>query len=989
MFSFHDLNVIFYSDMQPQTSSTLQENRSKATKRQSPSEWDCDSEDEKAHHQALFNRKKAIRKLLTVETDEMKRAELAIDALEIEKYMVEHSLEIIRSKKRRPDKSDEEKSIMADLLQIKLELSEKKYELSSIQLERYKRDYTGENLDAEADFERLNERLRLHQRAFDHALNQVGQKTLSQPTGAEATEDPPRAVWYSVNTDLNSTLSSEQVESILLYSSQLLDNLREHCARRQDDSVFGQSIQSRIKLFDANKKLLDIGMRIGDLETTPDPPLRVVIPRANNLFVWEPLVPSHSLDKGHLYFVNRDKAVRELLDVFITNTARKHGSGPLFKVGIIDQAFGTGKTELGQNFVTQCKHLLTTGVQDNRATLEKISKSRTLVITLEEKQLYDIMVLEDGLAKREELQATMVDEILCSVTSQVGEEVARYLHNFMQQRPAVKKKCRVLLRELKKVTGGDPIFIVLDEVGAAFDGPKSDVDRRDLFVQFCNQFLISWLRLQGLYFFITGRGSIFEWVADRPSKAFQPLASPLIFVRINLNMIRRDKIKTILRNTTRGLLSGAAVTLVEYYKLAPSDEDAVIDTILKQTNGHARSIWNMLHKCESKKDLLIYQDPGHFDQDPINLLLSYRLNVQTLLKHVEDETQMNLSVPIQGRPMEYSDLVNRAKLRWEGDASNAMLYASPAVLRALACMSSSFAGYLKVLIPDPHLILQWDRYFEILLIKRFQSMFEEPFCPGGKYPTFFPKSTPFGSLREFQASPEIVGFPKITNHSDENRSPKMDSRTANPLNWYKLLQLMADKGSGCFLPATESSSSDGYIVYTNSSKTTQVTVVGVAAKCIAKPLGETSIADEIKLFNRTFNRPPDAPTVPKAGTMIGKLHVLLTVSTGGFSNEVLYSAPKLKPDPKRKPAAKRKPAPKRKPTKKQAPKRKVAKPPLTIQAIPYNFDRTKYSNVHSVLLIGLSTPQLRAEFFGITHDQMLQNNLEFITNPRHPMRPQQ
>mmetsp|Transcript_26950 Transcript_26950/g.55944 ORF Transcript_26950/g.55944 Transcript_26950/m.55944 type:complete len:127 (+) Transcript_26950:912-1292(+) len=71
-----------------------------------------------------------------------------------------------------------------------------------------------------------------------------------------------------------------------------------------------------------------------------------------------------------------------------------------------------------------------------------------------------------------------------------------------------------LLSEL--ISDAGPLFIALDEIGAAFSVPGlNDVERTDLFLKFCSRVLSKWLWIPNLYFLLAGRGSFLNYLGSR------------------------------------------------------------------------------------------------------------------------------------------------------------------------------------------------------------------------------------------------------------------------------------------------------------------------------------------------------------------------------------------------------------------------------------------------------------------------------------------
>jgi hypothetical protein len=464
----------------------------------------------------------------------------------------------------------------------------------------------------------------------------ANRKKLRLSAGGDITEQP-RSVWYTLVRDTIDGILEEPAGSVPMRPQQLLYDLKVHC-KPPDHSRDITTIENRIEIYDAEKKLLDGSTPIGDLVTTRERPLRVVLPHGYKTFEWKPLVPSSSLNDASLYFVNRDQAVRDLLKICFENEARKGTDvGDDIYIGIIDQVYGMGKTGFGYNFINQCKSVSAVEFPDDRERLERIQKARTLSIRFLSKSVLPIMQIKDQDRMLAALERLICNMILKKVRSVINPELSDALEKYLNSLADNKRTTCVLLAKLMLLTGEDPIFIVLDEVGGAFDGRMPVRDRRNLFIQFCDQFLISWLEMPDLHFVIVGRGSVFEWVGERPYEIEEGLeVSPMVFKRIPLTMIRTDKINLILQNTLRPhITSGKMISLDEYYGFQAGEKEAAVSSILEQTNGHPRSMYMMLKACQSQDALHAYRDPGNFDRDPVARLLLYQDNIRLFLQAME------------------------------------------------------------------------------------------------------------------------------------------------------------------------------------------------------------------------------------------------------------------------------------------------------------------------------------------------------------------
>jgi hypothetical protein len=672
-------------------------------------------------------------------------------------------------------------------------------------------------------------------------------------------------------------------------------------------------------------------------------------------FEWSPKIPSRNIVEGKLFFVNRDTAMTKFLEVIKNNREKLIGTDPgvgnVFQIALIDHLFGMGKTDFGHNFVYQCSRLKPTG-NILKQHIDYISGMRTLYIVLKDRQLIEAMRGMDLTEDRKRLETALIDSIIGSLP--LGPEFISYIRSDLDDLDPEKRRSSDLLELIIQRTGGNPLLVVLDEVGGAFRGPEDVIARRNLFIEFCKMILSNWLTTKDLHFLLLGRGDIFDYVGIRANNESGMPGSPVEFQRLPLSMIHRSKIKDIIMNTLRTRnqsIDGKEITedvrLIDFYGLESNQIDEVVEAVVEQTNGHPRSIFKMLRKCDTHEDLLAYRDDFKVEATWLAALLPYSDSIKYLLDHLENG-ELNLTRPItegKDKCLSKFHLADRACIRWEGDLESATLYATPEVRRALGILSYSFESFLSLYRPDRRVIYQKDRVFEYLLIKRLQTLFALPQSPAEKLSKWF-KDTQFGSLDQFQVSPEILGFPKITCIRSSQDNPNLDDKTAHPDDLHKLMQMIRERGSGCYLPLPASSSSDGLIIYRNRKGRDSCTIiVGIAAKCVSSPVQTPSVENEISLFNRMYNEPVNDSQ--KRGLKNEK-HFLLIVSTGGFA----FAKQKGQPKKNTSDSAQ--------------------------HSTEYSFDKNEYPHVDSVLLIDLKSEEDRVEFFGIPQNSDLSKNLENI-----------
>ncbi len=94
-----------------------------------------------------------------------------------------------------------------------------------------------------------------------------------------------------------------------------------------------------------------------------------------------------------------------------------------------------------------------------------------------------------------------------------------------------------------------PLFIVLDEIGAAFESKVlKDLESRQHFMDFCLDIIGKWLSMRNVFFVLLGRGSFLSYVGQRPNAVKVPRSS-FQFSRLSIHLLRVEAIKTIMEMT--------------------------------------------------------------------------------------------------------------------------------------------------------------------------------------------------------------------------------------------------------------------------------------------------------------------------------------------------------------------------------------------------------------------------------------------------------
>ena len=176
------------------------------------------------------------------------------------------------------------------------------------------------------------------------------------PVLGQTINHQPRTVWYILYNDSIESPAVAPAASVPLRPNDLVHDLKIHCTPPNHQSTNNIIITHHIQVYDEKKNQLEGCEPIGDLGTSRETALHVVIPydsmtdfsqlfgnlSPDKKFEWAPLVPNVSIEYGNLFFVNRVSAVRSLLTICIMNDRKKKkgtagtyswNHGPSFWVG--------------------------------------------------------------------------------------------------------------------------------------------------------------------------------------------------------------------------------------------------------------------------------------------------------------------------------------------------------------------------------------------------------------------------------------------------------------------------------------------------------------------------------------------------------------------------------------------------------------------------------------------------------------------------------
>jgi len=281
----------------------------------------------------------------------------------------------------------------------------------------------------------------------------------------------------------------------------------------------------------------------------------------------------YSIEERKMFFVNRDRAIDQLIEIHNYKYKRAVSKcGADWEVPLIDNVFGLGKSEFGVHYIKKCR-------ESKNRFLENSDFKQTLC------SCHTVhIVFEEGALLSDDMNSVLIEYLVVEL-----KPMFKVTPSVLSKPPSSTSK---FLKDLTREVG--PLFIVLDEIGFAFESEElNDFQRRKKFMDFCNGVIRNWLFCERVFFILMGRGSFLSYVGARPGDVSLS-ASPFIFKRISLQLLRPDKIATLMHETTKSKRS-----LVDYYGLKSEEVEDFAKQLYEITNGHPRSLLEAF--CESPK----------------------------------------------------------------------------------------------------------------------------------------------------------------------------------------------------------------------------------------------------------------------------------------------------------------------------------------------------------------------------------------------------
>ena len=212
-------------------------------------------------------------------------------------------------------------------------------------------------------------------------------------------------------------------------------------------------------------------------------------------------LPEYNVETSNLFVVDRDAAVRQLLEIHESNFARaKSGVGGNWIIPLVDNSPRVGKSSFASHYLLK---LPTLSENSESECMETLSRAHIIHIILSPGQLTDCNNFEKALLEefRGNLRANLV-------------QYPKFLDR--------SRTTKDLLTSLTSVAG--PVLVVLDKIGRAFKRRDLDkIQRSNIFVDFVNTVLMSWLLKKNVFLLLIGKGTFLNHVGLGLLRSLSPI----------------------------------------------------------------------------------------------------------------------------------------------------------------------------------------------------------------------------------------------------------------------------------------------------------------------------------------------------------------------------------------------------------------------------------------------------------------------------------
>ena len=487
---------------------------------------------------------------------------------------------------------------------------------------------------------------------------------------------------------------------------------------------------------------------------------------------WRAIPPERKalIKDGHLYFVDRDLASRQLLHVH-NQTYGRSGSttGIIWEYGICANDLGCGKSEFAENYIN---HISQLPVVETSAL--KVFPLLCGAVTLH-------ICLTTSAAYR-------ADGIGGEILKLVKEEIHRKAVKFLEYSTSP--------REIKSFLGSlvsqsdRPIFLVIDEVAAPFFHPqylskeiqKAQTEKFKIFIR---DLILPLLQIRGLFLLLCGKAPFLDWLGTKPNEE-EPVVggtSAAATQRIELNMIRPEKIVLILENTFNKI-GDKEISLREFLNLGNSKSaEEYAEKLYQVSGGHPRTMCQILrNRCLEieatriplgKRPKFIVANESVLCSEAIELLretiIKFGKSSAFLLNKCDGKPQ-RLRITQATDGITYAHLLPPLRIGVELLKKNFIRLCIPDQVRLFVeSFVSPLYDFLRTIYAAKTIPIDFALAFELLVAKALNMNFKKMGKPS-KANNFFFNSPVFGNWNDFVCENIWRDFPKVTSSSTLNHN---------------------------------------------------------------------------------------------------------------------------------------------------------------------------------------------------------------------------
>ncbi|EGZ15624.1 hypothetical protein PHYSODRAFT_302093 [Phytophthora sojae] len=388
--------------------------------------------------------------------------------------------------------------------------------------------------------------------------------------------------------------------------------------------------------------------------------------------------PVYSLDEGTLYFVNRDRATRELVRLHKSNYNRaKRGYGDVWMIPLLDNISGIGKSQFGREYIRSCRRQwdgLPASDTDGDF-LNIIRQSHTIVVNFSPEHI----LREDMSFNVEKARGRFVTSIHAFFVENYGTTPLA-----LDSIEAYPDHVDILT---KLAIEAGPLFVVIDDIALAFDAPTLDVHaRKSRFMEFCRTVLRPLVSVKHLFFLVAGRITFLNHAKSEPATGF-------VVWRLSLSLLRSPEIQEIIKKTYWD--KKQVKTIQEQFKL---DGSQISHHLAKATFGRPGLLIDAFTKCQTYQELAGYETTGEPDAD-FNwqhlgeCVLRYKVPLREMMECAVDNTRKSVNLSKQWRDqrgeISYIDIADMFGIAWDEDFKSAKLFMPPYIQHAITISAYS------------------------------------------------------------------------------------------------------------------------------------------------------------------------------------------------------------------------------------------------------------------------------------------------------------